>query len=84
MKKLLFGILLGVVIGYVLANRRQRGASDDDVAGVFDPVTRSGPAQRLRGIGDRIVDLAGTRGADVVRRARDEMQRRLAAGSSDF
>ena len=83
MKRLLFGIVVGVVIGYALANRRELGTSEDDVSGVFDSVTRSPSAQRLQGVGGKIVDLASGRGADVIRRARAEMQHRLAAGSSD-
>ncbi len=84
MKKILLGLAIGVAIGYAMANRRNLGASDDDVSGVYDSVTRHPSTERLSGSAGRIVDLANERGARVVQQARRGIQRRLTAGSSDL
>jgi hypothetical protein len=83
MRKLLLGMVVGVAIGYAIANRRRWGVEEEEAGDDF-AVTRSPGAQRLPSAAGRIADLATERGARVVRRVRVNLQQRLAAGSDSF
>jgi hypothetical protein len=79
------GIALGFAAGWAIATRlRQRAVAVEvqrEARGIAGSMSRHPSAP---GFGQRVVDLAGERGAEAIRRARANIQRRLEADVDDL
>jgi hypothetical protein len=79
------GVALGIAIGWIAASRVQRQEVElearREAQGMFGSMTRHPSAQRF---GRRVADLAGERGAEALRRARANIQRRLETNVDDL
>jgi hypothetical protein len=79
------GLGIGFVIGWAVASRLQREEVElearREAQGMFGAMTRHPSAQRF---GRRLSDLAGERGAEAIRRARQNILRRLDTDVDDL
>ena len=75
------GVAVGIVIGWAIANRLREDEEHREARSMLQAMTRHPSAQRL---GRRVVDLAGERSTDAIRRARANIQRRLEASADDL
>jgi hypothetical protein len=79
------GLVIGAIAGYAIASRRAHRSDEDDGRGsILAAMSRHPSAQRLSDRGRRVIDLAGGRGTEAIRRARASLQRRLEASSDDL
>jgi hypothetical protein len=78
------GIIVGAAIGYVIGSRISHQPEDESHGGVIAAMARHPSAQRLGKGGRRVIDIAGDRGAQAIRRARQNLQRRLDASADDL
>ena len=74
------GVLVGVVIGYLIARRLARQEGDARTSSVRAAMLRHPSSQRLAGLAER----AGTRSAQAIQRARATIQRRMVADVDDL
>ncbi len=86
MRRFLLGAVVGFAVGWALALRASRpgpevvvGPRDEAAPGLLGAMARHPSARRI----GQVVDLASERGLRAVRRAREEIQQRLAAGPDD-
>ena len=78
------GLIVGAVIGYALGSRVSHEPEDDSRSGVIAAMARHPSAQRLGKGSRRVIDIAGDRGAQAIRKARQTLQRRLDASADDL
>jgi len=74
------GVLVGIVIGYLIARRMVRQQGDGRASGVRAAMLRHPSSQRLAGFAER----ASTVGAQAIQRARASLQRRMVADVDDL
>jgi uncharacterized protein YneF (UPF0154 family) len=85
--KFTVGLLTGVAIGFAVASKlfeREVVEARRERTTIASAMTRHPSSQRFSGSSRRIIDLAGERGAEAVRRARQNIQRRLEASTDDL
>ena len=80
------GLVVGAAVGYALGTRISREQPEDDQrsSGVIAAMARHPSAQRLGKGSRRVIDIAGDRGAQAIRKARQTLQRRLDASADDL
>jgi hypothetical protein len=78
------GLIVGAAAGYVIGSRMAHQPEDESHGGVIAAMARHPSAQRLGKGGRRVIDIAGDRGAQAIRRARQNLQRRLDASADDL
>jgi hypothetical protein len=78
------GLIVGAAIGYALGSRMSHEAEDDGHSGVIAAMARHPSAQRLGKGSRRVIDIAGDRGVQAIRKARQNLQRRLDASADDL
>jgi hypothetical protein len=78
------GLIVGTAIGYALGSRMSHEVEDDARSGVIAAMARHPSAQRLGKGGRRVIDIAGDRGVQAIRKARQNLQRRLDANADDL
>jgi hypothetical protein len=78
------GLIVGAAVGYVIGSRMSQQPEDEARGGVIAAMARHPSAQRLGKGGRRVIDIAGDRGAQAIRRARQNLQRRLDASADDL
>jgi len=81
------GLLTGIAIGFAVASKlleREVVEARRERTTIASAMTRHPSSQRLSESGRRIIDLAGERGVEAVRKARQNIQRRLEASTDDL
>lgn len=78
------GIIVGAAIGYVIGSRMSHQPADDSRGSVIAAMARHPSTQRLGKGGRRVIDIAGDRGVQAIRKARQNLQRRLDASADDL
>jgi hypothetical protein len=78
------GLIVGAAIGYALGSRMSHEPEDDARSGVIAAMARHPSTQRLGKGSRRIIDIAGDRGVQAIRKARLNLQRRLDASADDL
>ena len=73
------GLVVGVAIGWAVANRLREQPDAEDRSGVLSAMARHPSTRRLADRGGRVANMAGDRAAEAIRRARANIQRRLEA-----
>jgi hypothetical protein len=78
------GLVIGGVAGYVIGTRMARSPDEEGARQkVLEAMARHPSARRFSERGRRVIDLAGERGIEALRRARSSIQRRLEASVDD-
>jgi len=78
------GLVVGGVVGYLVAREVTRRDSDEDRSpGVRAAMARH-PSNRIALQGRRIAERAGARSAEAIQRARANIQKRLDADVDDL
>ncbi len=78
------GVLIGAILGYLIGSRMAKQAESEGRSGVISAMSRHPSAQRLSDTSRRVIDLAGGKGVEAIRRARATIQRRLEANADDL
>jgi hypothetical protein len=74
------GLVVGGVIGFVLARQLARQDGDERASTLRAAMSRHPSSQRLAGLAER----AGSKGFEAIQRARASIQRRLVADVDDL
>jgi hypothetical protein len=74
------GVLVGVVIGFLIARWMGRHEIEGRPSGVRAAMLRHPSSQRLAGLAER----ASSKGAQAIQRARASLQRRMVADVDDL
>jgi hypothetical protein len=79
------GLVVGVAIGWAIANRlREQADADEEQSGVLSAMARHPSARRFADRSGRVANIAGDRAAEAIRRARANLQRRLETNVDDL
>jgi len=77
------GLIIGAVIGYLVATRVRPGEATDDSQAGLASLIRVPATDRLAEQGRRLADRAVARSAAAIRRSRFDLRRRLEATAED-
>ena len=79
------GLIIGAIVGYLIATRMRRSAENEEArGGIVGAMARHPSAQRFAYRGKGMANLAGDKAAQALRRARATIQRRLEANADDL